>query len=64
MCYLHDVHEVSTYRAGPVCLSMRMIHLKDCWTDLGEISYGFYAIVVYSKIVHFDFLHSITPAHQ
>jgi hypothetical protein len=41
---LHDVHEMNAYRAGHVCLSVRMIQLENHWTDLDEIWYGRYAI--------------------
>jgi hypothetical protein len=53
---LHDMHEVNAYRAGYVCLSVRMIQLVNRWTHLGEIWYGRYAIGGYPKIVHLYFL--------
>jgi hypothetical protein len=38
---LHEVHERNAYRAGRVCLSVRlsarMIQLENHWTDLDEI---------------------------
>jgi hypothetical protein len=36
---LHNVHEMNTYRAGHVCLSIRVIQLENRWTDLDEILY-------------------------
>jgi hypothetical protein len=52
---LHEVHEISAYSAGLVCpsvrQSVRMIELYNSWSDLDEISYGLYAIGVYSKLV-------------
>jgi hypothetical protein len=40
---LHDVHEMNTYRAGHVCLSVRMIQLENYWFNLDEIWCGCYA---------------------
>jgi hypothetical protein len=43
--YLHDVHEMTAYKTGPVhpsvCLSVCIIQLENCWTDLDEITYDF-----------------------
>jgi hypothetical protein len=61
---LHDVHEMNEYRAGHVCLSVRMIHLENHWMDLDEIWYGRYAIGDYLEIVIFDFLQSVIPTWQ
>jgi hypothetical protein len=52
MHFLHDVHEMNTYRRGhvclsvclPACLSVHMIQLKNRRTGLDEIWYGYYAI--------------------
>jgi hypothetical protein len=41
---LHDVRDMDAYRADHVCLSIRMIQLKNHWTDLDEIWYGRYTI--------------------
>jgi hypothetical protein len=57
---LHDVHEMNAYRARHVYV--RMIQLKDRWTDLDEIWYGRYAIGDYPKIVLYNFLQSVMPA--
>jgi hypothetical protein len=48
---LHDVYEMDAYRAGHVCLSVRMIQLENRWTDFDEILYGRYAIGECMKIV-------------
>jgi hypothetical protein len=53
---LHDVHEMNAYRASHVCLSVRIIILENCWTDLNKIWYGRYVIWDYPKIVIFNFL--------
>jgi hypothetical protein len=53
---LHDAHEMNAYRAGHVCLSVRMIQLDNRWTDVDEIWYGRYATGDYPKIVLFNFL--------
>jgi hypothetical protein len=44
-----------------LCLSVRMIELKNCWTDLGEILYGLYAARNCPKIVIFNYLQSVIP---
>jgi hypothetical protein len=59
ICSLQQVHEVNDY--GASCLSIHMIQLKNCWTDLDRIWYGRCAILVYPKIVIFDFLQSVIP---
>jgi hypothetical protein len=65
---LHDLHEMNTYRAGHVCLSVRLsvhiIQLENLWTDVDEICYGRYAIGVYPKIVLSNFLQSVIPTWQ
>jgi hypothetical protein len=53
---LRDVHEIIAYRAGDICVSVRMIQLENRWANLDEIWYGRYAIGDYPKIV----LHSNT----
>jgi hypothetical protein len=55
---LHDVHKINSYRAGHVCLSVRMIRQENRLTDLDEIWYGRYAIVVCPKIVFPNVLQS------
>jgi hypothetical protein len=50
-CSLHHVREVKTCSAACVSLCFRMIHLKNCWTDMDEISYERYIIRVYPKAV-------------
>jgi hypothetical protein len=56
---LHVVHEMNACRAGHVCLSVRMIHLENRWTDFDEIWYRLYAIEDYHKIELFSFLQSV-----
>jgi hypothetical protein len=41
---LHNVYNMNAYRAGHVCLSVRMIQQENRWTDLDEIWYGRCAI--------------------
>jgi hypothetical protein len=53
---VRDVYEMNEYRAGHVCLSVRMIQLENSWTDLDEIWYGRYAIGDYPKIILFNFI--------
>jgi hypothetical protein len=59
LCSLHGVHEMNTYRADHVCLSVRMIQLENCWTDFAEIWCRLYAIGGYHKIFLFNFLQSL-----
>jgi hypothetical protein len=60
MDYLHDVHDMNTYRVDHVwlstCPAICMIQLKNCWTDFDEIYYGCYAIEVYPNIVLYNSL--------
>jgi hypothetical protein len=42
-------------------LSVHMIQLKNCWTDLDEIWYGFYAIEGYPKRIFFILLQFVIP---
>jgi hypothetical protein len=63
------MHEMNAYRAGHVCLSVRlsvrlsirMIQFENHWTDLDELWYGRYVIGDYPKIVHYNFLQSVIP---
>jgi hypothetical protein len=48
-----------TSRADHVCLSVRIIQLKNYWTDFDESWYRRYNIGVCPKIGLFDFLKSV-----
>jgi hypothetical protein len=50
---------MNLYRAGHVCLSVRMIQLENSWTDLDEILYERCEIQDYPKIVLYNFLQSV-----
>jgi hypothetical protein len=64
MHFLHIVHEMNTYRAAHVCLSLCMIQLEKHWMDLVEIWYGGYAIGDYPKnhTLQFPAVNNITMA--
>jgi hypothetical protein len=59
MLFLYDAHEINAYRAGHACLSVRMVQLENCLTDLDEILYERLAIGIYSKVVLLNFLQSV-----
>jgi hypothetical protein len=50
--------------AMSVCMYICMKEFKNCWTDLDEIWYGYYATAVYPKITLFNFLQTVTPTQQ
>jgi hypothetical protein len=52
---------MNAYRAGHICLSVRVIQFENRWADLDEIWYGLYAIGVYPEIVPLNVLRSVIP---
>jgi hypothetical protein len=59
---LDDVHGMNAYKTiMSVCLSVRMIQLKERWTDLDEIRHWHNAIGIHHKIVILIFLQSVIP---
>jgi hypothetical protein len=49
---------------GWSCLSVCMIQIENCWTDLDEIWYGRRAIGDYPEVVLLNFIQSIIPTWQ
>jgi hypothetical protein len=60
ICSLHNTHGMNTHRAGHVYLSVCMIGLLNHWIDYDEIWYRYCVIGGYPKIIHLNFLHSVT----
>jgi hypothetical protein len=60
MCPLHDVHNMSAYRANDVRLSVLMFQLENCWTDFDMNVTP--AVAGHSKFVLFNFVQSVVTA--
>jgi hypothetical protein len=62
MCCFRDTHGMNSYKAGCVCIAVRlseMLHLDNIWMNFDEI---LYAITGSPKLVRFNFVHSLTSA--
>jgi hypothetical protein len=65
MSSLHDVHEMNSYRAGHVCLSVRLHHsIREPLDGFGWNLVWTYATGVYSKLVLLNFLQLEVPRWQ